>query len=507
MLVGDIIRQNAVKFPDKTALVFRNTRLSYLELNSRINRMANALLGIGRERGDRIAVLADNCPQYVELYFATAKAGMIMVPINTSLGSDGLSYTINDSGANTLIFSEKYLETVNSMRFGLKTVNNYIVIGEASGLESYEELASRYPPDEPEVTIDEDDLVWLGYTGGTTGLPKGVMLSHKNVVSNGMNTTLSLTINRNDISLSVLPIFYLASIFLMEWHFCVGATNILLERIEPELVLEAIEKERVTVIYCTSPAIADVVSHPDVNKYDVSSVRMMACGGAAIPEGLERMVINIFGDTLIPCYGLAEVTGLVTAPPFLEGPWEKIKRSGSCGKELVNVELKLVNEEGKAVVPREPGELLIRGDNIMKCYWNKPEATAEALEGGWFHTSDLATKDEEGYYYITGRKKDIFTSAGKPVYSVEIENVISLHPSVSEVAVIGVPDVGLGEAVKAVVVLKAGEEATEQEIIEWCLNRLEDYKVPKSVDIVSSLPKSSVGKVLKTALKDRYSKG
>ena len=285
-----------------------------------------------------------------------------------------------------------------------------------------------------------------------------------------------------------------------------GSTTVLMDTRDPKLVLETIEREKVTTFCFVPPMIVPIIEYPDIHKYDVSSMRIMIYSGAPLPEGLERRLKRIFGDIVIQVYALTEGGPAVIMPPLMEGPWQKVKRPGSCGKEVINVEVRLVNEEGKDCAPGEVGEILARGDNIMKGYWNMPEATAKTLEGGYLHTGDLATKDEEGYYYITGRKKDTITSADMPVYSPEVENVISLHPAISEVAVIGVPDKELGEVVKAVVVLRAGEKAAEEEIISYCASRLDDYKVPKSVDIVDRLPKTPSGKVLKTVLRERYSK-
>ena len=506
MLLGDIVRLNAMKFPDKTALVFKDTRLSYLELNRRVNRLANALLGIGVKTGDRVAVLADNCSQYVEVYFATSKGGMVVVPINNSLDAEGMTYIVSDSGANTIVFGENYVDTINSLRPGLKTVRNYIAIGEAPGAESYEKLLSSYPDDELEVAIDENDTAWLLYTSGTTGPPKGVMLNHKSQIVDSANTLLTcFPINRSDIHLVILPLFHIGSLWHMRCHFYMGNTTVLMDARDPKLILETIEREKVTTLCFVPPMIVPIVNHPDIEKYDVSSMRIMIYSGAPLPEGLQRQLNQIFGDIIIQVYALTEGGPAIVMPPLMEGPWQEVKRVGSCGKEVINVEVKLVNEEGKDCAPGEVGEILARGDNIMKGYWNMPEATAKTLEGGYLHTGDLATRDEEGYYYITGRKKDTITSAGKPVYSPEIENVLSLHPAISEVAVIGVPDKELGEAVKAVVVLRTGEKATEEEIIGWCQGRLDDYKVPGSVGIVDRLPKTPSGKVLKNILRERYS--
>jgi len=504
MLIGDTVRQNAMKFPNQTALIYGDTRLTYLELNSQVNRLANALMGMGVKKGDRVAVLADNCPEYVMVYFAVAKGGMIVMPISTTLDSDGIAYTINGSEANTVIFGEKYADLIHSMRSGLSTVRNYIVIGKAPGVASYQEIVSRHSSDEPLVTINENDIAWLCYTSGTTGAPKGVMLSHKNIISNVKDMIISgYPTGRNEINFSLVPLSHATGMLQPLLYYIVGATNVLLEKYDPKLVLETIQRERATASIITSPLLAPIIDYPGVRNYDVSSFRLAVGGGAPIPEGPERKFNDIFGDIIMPGYGMTEASSFIMITPLLDGPLPKVRRAGSCGKELVNVEVRVVNEEGEDVVPGEVGELLVAGDSVMKGYWNMPEETAKTLEGGYLHTGDLATKDEEGYYYITGRKKDIIMTAGKGVASPEIENAISLHPAVSEVAVIGVPHKELGELVRAFIVLKEGEKATEQDIIEWCLSRLDDYKVPKSVNFIDSLPKTASGKVQKTALRDR----
>ncbi len=506
MLLGDILRLNALKFPHKLALVCNDARASFLDLNLRANRLANGLLSLRVRKGDRVAVLADNCPQYVEAYFAAAKDGLIIVPLNTTLDAEGVAYIVNDSGANTFIFSQNYQEVISSLRSKLRTVENYLAMGRPGEASPYEELLSESSPEEPQVPVDDDDVAALMYTSGTTGPPKGVMLTHKNLISDTVNTILSsYPIKRTDVHLNPLPMFYMGFMWYMRCHFYVGSTVVSLENPNPELFLKTIEREKVTTIFCISPTLAPVVNHPEVGKYDLSSVRLIVYGGALLPEAVQRRVAEVFGDVAIPIYGLTEATSTVIMPPLIEGPWEEVKRPGSCGKEMIHVEVRLIDEEGQDCAPGQVGEILVRGDNVMKGYWGMPEATAKALEGGYLHTGDLAFKDEEGYYYITGRKKDVISSGGRAIYSPQIENVISMHPAVSEVAVIGVPDEELGEAIKAVVVLKVGRRATEEELIEWCKGRLENYQVPSSVDFISSLPKTASGKIRKVELRQRYS--
>ena len=501
MLLGDIVRQNAMKFPNKTALIYGDTRLTYLELNNQANRLANALLDIGMTKGDRVAVLADNCPEYVVTYFACAKSGLIIVPVNTTLDNEGIAYIINGSEANTVIFGENYADLISSMQSRLSTVRHYIVIGQAPDCASYQEITAKHTSDEPEVALSDDDIAWLCYTSGTTGVPKGVMLSHKNIISNVTGMIISgYPIGRNEINLCLVPLTHATGMLHPLIYYIVGATNVLLERYDPKLVLELIQREKVTATIITSPLLASIIDYPGVRNYDVSSLRLALSGGAPIPEGSVRKFNRIFGDIIMAGYGMTEASSFIMIIPLLEGPLSKVRRGGSCGRELVNVEARVVNEEGEDAAPGEVGELLAAGDNVMKGYWHMPEETAKTLEGGYLHTSDLAMKDKEGYYYITGRKKDMIITAGQGVLSPEIENVISLHAAVSEVAVIGAPDKELGEIVQAFVALKKGENTTEQEIIEWCSSQLEDYKVPKLVKFVDSLPKTASGKVQKTAL-------
>jgi long-chain acyl-CoA synthetase len=505
MTLGDIIRLHALKQPDKTALVYGNIRLSYYELNERINRLSNGLIGIGIKKEDRVAVIADNCSEYVETYFATAKCGMIIVPINSVLKSDELEYIINDSQASTLIFGTNYFGTVSNLRSKLKTVKYFINIGDDLKTGEYQELIAKYPSHEPPVHVDENDIAWLLYTSGTTGLPKGVMLTHKSQLADAANTIITCyQINKKDVHLNLLPMFHIGAMWHIKCHFYMGSTNVLLNSIDPIRVLETMQRERITTTGIVPPMAVSIINHPDINKYDVSSIRMIIYAGAPMSEAMLSRMKDIFGDVSYQVYALTEGGPGIIMPPLTEGVWEKVKRAGSCGKEVLNVEVRLINEVGNDCAPGEVGEIIARGDNIMKGYWNMPEATAKTMEGGYLHTGDLATKDREGYYYITGRKKDAIITDGKSVHSAEVENVISSYPGVSEAAVIGVANAELGEIVKALIVMRTGEKVVEQEIINWCISKLDDYKVPKMVHIVDSLPKTPSGKVLKAILREKY---
>ena len=505
MLLGDMIRGNSRKHPNKTAVVLGGTRYTYSQFNSRINQLANALLDMGMGSGDRVAVLAGSCLQYIEVFFATAKCGMVCVPVNHMLDKDGVSYIINNSEAITLVFGEKHLEVVNSIYEGLDTVRSLIVIGEAPGITGYESLISRCPAGEPGVAINEDDLAWLLYTSGTTGLPKGVMLSHKNLIANTVNTIMSnFPVSCNDIHLNLLPMFHSGMLCHMNCLFYIGGTNIFLERFDPELFYRTVDQERVTTSALVANMVVPLIEYPDIDKHDISSLRMIVSAGAPMSPELLKRANDIFGDIFMDVFALTEAAPMLTGPPLFEGPWEKVKRPGSAGKEMLNIEVKVVNEDGTEAVPGEIGEIVAKGDNIMMGYWKMPEETNRVLRDGYLHTGDLATKDKDGYFYITGRKKDMIVSGGNTIYATEVEDAIYSHPSVSEIAVIGVPDEALGELVKAVVVLKKGKKATEEEIIKLCQGKLDSYKVPKSIVFTDSLPKTPTAKVLKNVLKERY---
>jgi len=505
MLLGDMIKGNVRKHRDKTAVVLTGTRYTYSQFNSRINQLANTLLDKGIRKGDRIAVLADSCLEYIEIFFATAKCGMVCVPVNHMLDKNGVTYIINNSEAVALVFGEKYQETVNSIYEKLDTIRSLMVIGKAPGVASYESLISRYPADEPRVAIDEDDLAWLLYTSGTTGLPKGVMLSHKNLIANTVNTIMSnFPISCNDIHLNLLPMFHSGMLCHMNCLFYIGGTNIFLERFDPELFYKTVDQEKVTTSALVANMVVPLIEYPDIDKYDISNLRMIVSAGAPMSPELLKRANDIFGDIFMDVFALTEAAPMLTGPPLFEGPWERVKRPGSAGKEMLNIEVKVVNENGSEAAPGEVGEIVARGDNIMMGYWKMPEETARVLRDGYLHTGDLASRDKDGYFYITGRKKDMIVSGGNTIYATEVEDAIYSHPSVSEVAVIGIPDEALGELVKAVVVLKKGQKTAEEEIIKLCRDKLDSYKVPKSVVFTDSLPKTPTAKILKNVLKEKY---
>ena len=512
MILDEIPRRNARRYPDKTALVFDDMRYTFREFNDRVNGLATALSDIGLRKGDKLAVLAGSCHQYIEIFFTAAKMGLVTAPLNPWLSQRELSHLINNAEASTLIFSQDNRGLVDSLRPELREVKNLIVIGTPeAGLRSYEELISSYPSLEPRTEIDDDDLLFLAPSSGTTGLPKQVMHTHKSLLGLALSILWAFNIRHEDVCLFAMPPFWALAIpFLVVSHFYMGSTVVLTKEITHKQILEAIAKEKVTTTFFGSPFLLELVGYPELDKYERASLRFVGVGGAPLPTEVWEKAIKTFGNIFGQLYGLAELFPITFLPPedfAFEGPPERVRRLRSCGKETINIEARVVDEEGNDVPTGEAGEVIARGEGMMRGYWKAPQATEAAIKGGYVYTGDLATVDDDGYIYLMGRRKDVIVSQGKTISPVEIEDIIYHHPSVQEAAVIGVPDESLGEAIKAVIILKEGEKATAEELLRLCQNDLPDYAVPHSVDFVDTFPKSAVGKVLKHVLRDQYAKG
>jgi acyl-CoA synthetase (AMP-forming)/AMP-acid ligase II len=508
MLVGDMVRRNARRYPDKTALVFKDARYTFQELHQRTNSLAQALLGLGLSRGDRVAVLADNSSQYMELYFAAAKGGMVLAPVNTNLPGPELSYIINDSQASVLVLGENYGDVVREIRPELTGVEHFVVIGPGDGaLKGYEELVQSCPPTEPEVELDEGDLFCLLYTSGTTGLPKGVMIKHRYATPCAVDWVIAHGTKTEDVMLHDMPCYHSGFLYSMTPYAYLGCTHVILERFDPGAALQAIDREKVTACVLVVPMLMSVLEHPDLGKYDLSSLRLIKHAGAPMPLPLLERATEVFGPIISAGYGSTESGGIVTylGPEDLFcSPEEKAKRAASCGRETTNAEIRLVDDEGREVSPGKAGEIILRWDGVTPGYWGLSQATAETVKGDYLYTGDLATRDEQGYIYILDRKKDTITVGGVTVNSREVEDVVYHHPAVSEAAVIGIPDSSTGEAVKAIVVLKEGHGATEAEIIDFCGQSLKKEAIPRWVAFADYLPRTPSGKVLKRELRRRH---
>jgi acyl-CoA synthetase (AMP-forming)/AMP-acid ligase II len=515
LLLGETIVRNVRKYPDKEALVYGKTRLTYRQFNSRINRLAHALLDIGVKKGTKAAILSFNCHQFLEAYYALGKIGGVSVPLNFRLHGEELVYMINHSDAEALIAGGAFIESVKGMKRDLPQVKHYISITEKPirGMRHYETWIAKYPDDEPLVLVDEEDPVFIMYTAGTTGRPKGAVITHKNEVVMWMLggwyafTEPNLFNNyslREFRILAAPPIFHLAAFGFCQFSFFGGTTLILPEEVfDPVNIMRTIQEEKVNAILMI-PAMANFLFLlPDLDKYDTRSLQIWLSGGAILPTETRRLIQKQFPSVrILDLFGQTEMSPLVTG--LL--PSESRGRETSVGRVLPFIEMRVVDDNDKDVPIGEVGEAVYRGPTVLKEYYKDPKATAEAMRGGWFHSGDLVRSDAEGYIYVVDRKKDMIISGGENIYPAEIEEVLCRHPKIMECAVIGVIDEKWGESVKAVVVCKPGEQLTVQEVIEYCKLHLASYKKPRSVDFVDSLPRSSIGKVLKRALREQYGK-
>ena len=506
-VLGDIPRKHARLEPDKECLVCEDTRLTWSRLNERVNRLANGLASLGVRKDTKVAILALNCHKYIEAYYATAKLGAVAVPLNFRLSPEELTYVINHSDAEVLMAGRDLLGVAQEIMPTPEGVKARISLDDpAEGWTDYETLLEESSPAEPEVEVDEDDLCQLQYTGGTTGLPKGVMLTHRNYMTSVIGMGLANLFEPGDATLQVLPIFHTAWWPILV-HHCAGGKGVIIKRFDFDDILGLVQKEGVTHINMVPILFSWILDFPGLDSYDVSSIKYLSYAGAPMPADLMRRCIDKFGPIFQQGYGLTEAAPLVTMlmqedQSRLEGTEELTRRISSAGRESLVTEVKLVDEEDREVEVGEIGEIAVRGKNIMKGYWKDPELTARALRGGWLHTGDLARADEYGFLYIVDRKHDMIITGGENVYPFEVEKVLYEHPAVLEAAVVGVRDDKWGERVVAAVALKQGTEASEDELIEFVRSRIAGYKTPKEIVFMESIPKTAIGKILRREVRE-----
>ena len=503
----------AKRWPEKAASKFEGESYTYRELDHRSNSLGNAFLKLGLRKGDRAAILSENCHRYIETIGAMAKGGFILCTLNYMLKKDELVYILKDSGSKILIFERKYSEIVKEIVKECDEITTLIAYGEGSNGDldvlDYEELVTGNDSEAITYPVLEDDTLFIIYTSGTTGRPKGVMLSQKNVFCDGLYASTGLDLPHDTINLNIAPLFHVASTVLQTTSTLYkGGTNITLRRFDPKTVLESIEKERVTFTFLVPTMIYRILDFPEIDKYDLSCLRHLTYGAA--PIFLERLkrALDVFGPVLYGVYGLTEATANITIlekeAHVLDGSSEKVRRLNSCGREHSGHEVLVVDDQGKAVKPGEIGEIVIRSEAVMKGYWNNHKATSETIRNGWLYTGDLATIDEANYIYIVDRKKNMIISGGENIYPKEIEDTIIKHKDVANVCVIGIPHPDWGESPIAIVEPCKSVEIKEEEVIEFAASRLSKYKCPRQVIIVEEMPKNTVGKVDIKMVKERY---
>ena len=509
MIFGELIVRNARRYPEKEGVICEDNRFTWSEVNQRANKLVHAFCKLGISKGDRVAILSGNCHQYWETYCAGGKSGIVLVPLNYRLTGRELLYILNNSEANAIVIAPEYVETFRSIRSELNYLKHLIGLGDAEeDILSYEEITREEPSSEPEIDVDESDLLWIMYTSGTTGVPKGVMITHKNVLTDALDDMHAYEMRKEDVLLATPPLYHAAGTAISYSAMYVGAKIVIMKRWDADRALEIIERERVTASWWNAAMLTDLLNSALLNEKDHSSIRSVMYAGSPMPVELLKRAFPVFGKVFWGLYGLTENTSSATCLPiedhFTEGPEEKVARLYSVGKELISLHVRVVNEAGKDVKPGEVGEIVIKGDTVMRGYWKNQQATEETIRDGWLLTGDLARVDEGGYIYIVDRKKDMIISGGENIYSKEVEDVINSHPAVLECAVIGVEDEKWGESVKAVVVLRQKEKLEAEELIAHCKKNMASYKKPKSVEFVESLPRNPSGKVLKPELRKRF---
>jgi O-succinylbenzoate-CoA ligase len=511
VVLGDLILRNAKKFPEKEAIIFEDQRMTYKVFNEKANKLANALISSGLKSGDRVAIMNHNSLLYALSFFGIWKAGGIAVPLNNLFKARELEFLLNDSSPIIFIFGGNYIDIVNSMRSKLKSIRKYICFDkETEDITSFDKFIDLHSSEEPSVSLSEESCASIIYTSGTTGIPKGVMLSHRNHLADARNTVIELSLRPNDKCLNTLPFYHTGGVCIMLRHIYVGNTQVLMRSFDPIKVLEILEKEGITIVFLVPTMIIAILQVPEIEKYNLTNLRMVLYGAASMPVELLKRAMKIFNCEFLQIYGQTEagpcMTVLRPEDHHVEGPPEQIKKLASAGRSIINFEVKVVDESGKEVKPGEVGEIIGRGENVMMGYWNRPDETAQTLKDGWLYTGDLATVDEDGFIYIVDRKKDMIISGGENIYPREIEELLYTHPAILEAAVIGVPHPYWGETVKAIVSIKKGMKVTEEEIIQFCKENLASYKKPTSVEFLDSLPKSAQGKILKNVLREMFSK-
>ncbi len=505
----ELLNHHALEYGDKTAFIGASSRCTFRELNERINRLNNALTALDVRQGDRVGVLAYNCPQVFEV-LGLAKAGRIGVPLNFRSVGREMTYLIQNSGINSLVVEREFVPLIESIRGEIPNVRNYLCLDASMpGMLNYEELLSHASPAEPQEEVKSDDPCIIFYTSGTTGRPKGAVHTHKSMLyeANIPGRDLSPA----DVALCVMPFFHVGGCAAHLFPaFNAGATLVTMQKFDETAVLEMIAKHRVTYVYLVPAMILRVLEHPRLKEFDLASLRTVAYTGAPIPIEVLKKGIACFGRVFIQFLGQTETLDMTVLPKQehkLEGTAKELRRLESTGRPPYPGELRLVDDHGQDVPLGQVGEIIAKSPRCMREYWEMPEATAETIVDGWLHTGDLARMDQDGYVYIVDRKKDMIISGAENIYSREVEEVLYMHPAVLEAAVIGVPDDKWGEAVKAIVVFRPGARATEQEIIEFCRANLASYKKPRSVEFWDSLPKTGSGKIMKNEMREKYWQG
>jgi O-succinylbenzoate-CoA ligase len=506
---GQVLRRRAFLSPRLEALVepgANGRRLSFGELNQRCNRTAHALREAGVRHGDRVALLMSNGAEFIESFFAVAKIGAVNVPLNWRLVADELEFILKDAGATLLIYSEAFAPVVAELHTrGSRTdLRAWVQVGGKPAAFSigYDEWVRAMPGDEPGTAGFDDDLLFIMYTSGTTGLPKGVMHSHGTVLWSTFNVSATADMHYKDRYLTALPLFHVGALMPTISCIYVGCTQVVLRAFDPKLAWELIRDEKINTTLLVPAMLQFMLATHDASAHDASTLRWILSGAAPVPVNLIETYAEM-GVEIHQVSGLTETCG----PGCLILGEDAMTRAGSTGRAYFHTDVRVIDVDGADCAPDEPGEVLIRGPHNMLGYWRRPDATAAALRDGWLHTGDIGTMDEEGFVTIRDRLKDMLISGGENVYPAEVENMLLAHPAVADAAVIGLASPKWGEVPLAVLVLKKGRALDEAALIDWCQGRLAAFKLPKAAVFLAEIPRNPSGKILKRVLRERFGSG
>jgi fatty-acyl-CoA synthase len=505
--IGSWVAGRAFRAPEATALIDGNTgrKRTYGELHARTSALADALAERGVRRGDRVALLALNSPEFIEVLLAAAKLGAITVPVNFRLSADEVRYALTDSGASVLLYSGQLAAVAKSAADGLHihTMTEIPAAAErvAGAASAYEDLVASGDPAPLERDVAESDIAVIMYTSGTTGRPKGATLTHANLLWQTINAmAMGEALSKHDVTVTAAPLFHIGGLGVYTLPLLyLGGANVILESFVPAQVIGAMAEYGATMMFCVPAMWVAISRSPELDRPGLTPPRLSLCGGAPAPLPM----LKFFTDR---GWNFAEGFGLTETSPgcsVLDSD-HLVSKSGSIGQPLQHLQWRLVDDNDRTVPVGQVGELIVRGPNVFTGYWGKPAETAEALRGGWFHTGDLGRADADGYVTLVDRKKDMIITGGENVYPVEVEQALFGHPAVDDVAVIGVPDEKWGETVVAVVVRSSGGDLTGESLIAWVRDRLAHFKCPQRVEFVAELPRNATGKLLKRELRTTY---
>ncbi len=512
MNTAEFLQITSMVVPDRTALVAGDRRVTFGEMADRVNRLANWLLSKGAGPDNPVGAMSTNGIEYVEAYYAAAKIGATFVPLNYRAKQDELTYMINASDVHVLFVGERYLDLVAALRPGLEKVRHFACFDKpVEGMSAYTEILAASSAEEPFVEVDEGKPTVLIYTSGTTSVPKGVALTYLNLSVYVTNTMSPADPSEDaEVTLLSVPIFHVAGVTPIMSSVWGGRTLVILPQFDPKLWLQAVQNEKVTHSFVVPTMLKRIMEHADFTKHDLSSLKLITYGAAPMPFEVVSRAVDIFECGLMNAYGQTESTSTMTflGPDDHRIPKEagaerdkKLHRLRSVGRGMDDVVIAIMDEVFNVQPANAEGEICVKGPRIMAAYHKQAEATAAAIHEGWLHTGDLGYLDDEGYLFITGRKKDLIIRGGENISTGEIEAVLDEHPQIDESAVIGVPDVEWGEVIKAIIVPVKGQKPEPAEIIAYTKGRLASYKAPAYFAFVEELPRNPMGKVLKTELR------